>query len=769
MPRRLAPLLLALLLVLALLPAVARADGFIVVDDPAVRAGPGHFPFAPLEVVYHRVTVDIDNGVAVTTVDQAFRNPSGRRTEGTYLFPLPDGASIDRFSMDVDGTMTDAELLPADAARKIYEDIVRKQRDPALLEYAGRGAFKARVFPIEPNGTKRIKLRYTQVLTPDSGATDYRYSLNTEKFSATPLKEVSVTVHLKSDRPLKSIYCPSHNVEVKRDGDRAATVSYEETDARPDADFKLIYAADPDPVGITLLTHRPTPAEDGYFLLMASPGERSADAAVQPKDVCFVLDTSGSMAGPKLEQAGRALLFCLANLNAADRFNIVRFSTEAEPLFAAMAPADAEHVAEARAFVGKLKPIGGTAIEAALNAAADLRKASAGGGRPFVTLFLTDGQPTIGETDEDALVRRAADLGRTFPFGLGADVNTHLLDRVAGVTGAFSQYVGPTEDIEVKVSDFYAKIQSPVMNGVKLAIEGGGVRASAVYPSDLPDLYKGQTLLAFGRYSGDGPAAVRVSGTVDGRTVTLAQDVTFPKTEAAHDFIPKLWATRRVGWLLDEIRLRGESDELREEVTRLARAHGIVTPYTAYLIIEDESRRNVPVASQTLRELNDDAATRDRAEAMYRSAPADSPALAKTGPQAMATAKDVGEMRRSENAQQGRGGAGAGLDKAASGGAFGVAGGPATQPAEMGYRAAQSQNYSRQAAAVNGRAFYRNGEVWSDARLQASASEKLPRQAVAFASADYCKLLDAHPDAAKWLALGPQVDLILDGTVYNVR
>lgn len=760
------PRLPALLLCLLLLPAgVARGDGFIVVDDPAVRGGPGHFPFAPLEVVRHRVTVEIDNGVAVTKVDQTFHNPSGRRTEGTYLFPLPEGASIDQFSMDVDGTMTDAELLPADKARRIYEEIVRTQRDPALLEYAGRGAFKARVFPIEPNGDKRIRLQYTQVLTPDLGATEYRYSLNTEKFSAAPLKEVSVTVHLKSDRPLKSVYCPSHNVVVKRDGANAATVTYAETDARPDTDFKLIYSADPDPVGITLLTHRADPAEDGYFLLMASPGEASdREVKVQPKDVCFVLDTSGSMAGPKLDQAKRALGFCLANLNGGDRFNVVRFSTEAEVLFDAMAPADESHVAEARAFIDKLKPIGGTAIEAALARANELQKAAADESRPFVTIFLTDGQPTIGETDEDKLVASADGSGRIFPFGIGADVNTHLLDRLANGTHAFSQYVLPTEDIEVKVSDFYTKIQSPVMTGVKLSFKGD-VRASAIYPTELPDLYKGQTLLVFGRYSGSGPAAVQGVGKVGGRSVTFAQDVTFPEREAKNEFIPKLWATRRVGWLLDEIRLRGESDELKAEVTRLARAHGIVTPYTAYLIIEDESRRGVPVANQTLREMNQDAAARDRAGAVYKSAPADSPALAKSGPQALATAKDVGGMRRSENAQAAQSGAGAGLFKGPAGGQVAT-----TRPSETaGYRAVQALNYSTQSAAVNGQAFYLNDGVWSDARLQAADASKLPQRAVAFASADYYKLLDGHPDAAGWLALGPQVDVVIDGTVYNVR
>src|SRR4029079_11333200 len=169
---------------------------------------------------YHHVTVDIKDQVAVTSVDQEFVNPNGQQLEGTYLFPLPAGAHIDKFSMDINGKMQEAELLPADKARSIYEDIVRRHRDPALLEYVGKGAFRVRIFPIEPNSTKRVRLKYTQLLKADSGLVEYTYPLNTEKFSARPLKDVSVKVDLNCKRPIKSVYSPSHNVDIRRHGDR---------------------------------------------------------------------------------------------------------------------------------------------------------------------------------------------------------------------------------------------------------------------------------------------------------------------------------------------------------------------------------------------------------------------------------------------------------------------------------------------------------------------------------------------------------------------
>src|SRR6266550_4978355 len=178
-------------LVLLCLARTLLADGLIIVENPEHKV-PGHFPFAPMEVNYHHVDVAIDDAVAVTSVDQEFYNPSAARTEGTYLFPLPRGAHIDKFSMDINGHQAEAELLSADKARAIYEDIVRKTRDPALLEYVGQDAFKVRIFPIEPNSTKHIKIRYTQVLKEDAGLVEYSYPLNTEKFSSKLIGDVSV-------------------------------------------------------------------------------------------------------------------------------------------------------------------------------------------------------------------------------------------------------------------------------------------------------------------------------------------------------------------------------------------------------------------------------------------------------------------------------------------------------------------------------------------------------------------------------------------------
>lgn len=767
----------ALVLVPLLLAGIARADGLIVIVSNPPPTVPGHFPFAPLQVTYHRVSVKVDDLLAVTRVDQEFYNPNSQRLEGMYIFPLPAGSHIDRFSMDINGAMTEAELLPADKARSLYEDIVRKYKDPALLEYIGRDAFKVRIFPIEPNGRKHIKLEYTQLLKSDSGMAEYTYPMNTEKFSSAPLQDVSLNLNLHCNDPIKSVYSPTHNVQIRRDGEQNASVSYEQHNVRPDTDFKLIFSRNKSPVGVDLLTYRNAP-DDGYFMLLASPGMQPPKGEVEKKDVCFVLDTSGSMAGPKLEQAKKALNFCLNSLNEGDRFEIIRFSTETEPLFKELRPAEKGNIEKATSFVNALRATGGTDIDDALRQSLKLRPDGTEARRPYVIVFLTDGEPTIGETNEDALVGMADHLNgaktKIFCFGIGNDVNTHLLDRIAEGTHAFSTYVEPQEDIEVKVSSFYSKIREPVLSNVEVSFSGSDVRVSQLYPNSMPDLYKGEMLVAFGRYSGHGPAAVRIKGSFNGEPQEFANDVKFAENETGTAYIPRLWAVRRAGWLLDQIRMHGESAELKEEVTRLAREHGIVTPYTAYLILEDERGRRVPVSMQNFREFGADREALALAGKRMDHARHESQSLAaRSGPAAVAGAKDVGELKANSSlgglADASQNGALAKNAAAPEPGGVGRADVPiqfggTAQPA-YGYRVAQ--NYAQQSRVVNGRAFYQNGTSWTDSTAQ--ARKDLKTRSVKFGSDEYFDLLKTHPESVQWLALGSEVDVVIDDTLYEIR
>jgi Ca-activated chloride channel family protein len=723
----------------------SHGDGFIVIEHP-IYVPPTHFAFAPLEVTSHQVNVKIDGQVAITSIDQEFYNPNDQRLEGFYMFPVPNGAHIDKFSMEIGGKSVDAELLSADKARGIYEDIVRKMRDPALLEYAGRDLFKVRIFPIEPRSRKPIKISYTELLRSDAGTVTYLYPLSTEKFSARPIKNLSVKIELKSAEPLASIYSPSHKVEIKRDGANRAVIGYESKDEKPDTDFQLVYSSDTRDVGLRLITYKPD-SDDGYFLLLAAPTV-SNETKPAAKDVVFVVDTSGSMAGAKLQQAQKAVRFCVENLNADDRFEIVRFSTEAEPLFRELVSADSDHRKRANGFIDEFKPIGGTAIADALQSALKVRPDKSD--RPFVVIFLTDGLPTVGTRSPEEIVAniRKASGVRTFSFGIGSDVNTQLLDQIAEGTRAFSQYVLANEDLELKVSNFYTRIKEPALTNLRLDLSGG-VHTSKMYPADLPDLFKGDQLVVAGRYSGAGDVEAKLTGNVGGREQTFTYKLHFDDRKTSDDYVPRLWATRRVGFLLDEIRIHGETTELRDETTELARKYGIVTPYTAYLIVEDEDRRRVPMADRSMQNMSADTATRSEV------------AKAWTGFKDKKDGEDGVANARSQNAfkfaQQAPASIASGSSESLRGFA---AAAPAGTPA-----AARLSEYTQQSRFVNGRAFFQNGKQWIDSSAQNNTGK---RQRVQFNSEEYFNLLTKHPEAGPWLALGQNVVLALDDTVYEI-
>ena len=711
----------------------ASADGFIVVPPPHPGTVPNWQPF-PLEVKYHKVEVDIRDMAATTSIDQEFYNPTNRQLEGYYIFPIPVGAVINKFSMFINGKETEAEMLDAKKARSIYEDIVRRNIDPALLEYYQQGLFRVRIFPIEPHSTKRVKISYHQILTSDNGTTEYLYPLNTEKFSARDLQEVVVKVNLSSQFPIKNIYCPTHEVDIVRKGAGQAVISYEARQVRPDRDFSLFFRTDSAKIGMSALTFR-EPGDKGFFLLDIAPDFEVKESDIEEKDITFVLDVSGSMAGDKLQQAKKALLFCINNLNKGDRFEVIRFSTEAEALFNGVAWANDENRQKAIRFVENLKAIGGTNIEDALKLALQQK---GGMSRPQAVLFITDGKPTINETDEDKLValvgKRAEGAVRIFTFGIGNEINTHLLDKITARTNAYRSYIGPKEDIEIKISNLYTKIQSPVLTGLKLRSDSS-IRLSQVYPQELPDLFKGASITVLGRYEGSGTRTIILEGRLKGAPVQYEYRLDFADRETRNEFVAPLWAARKVGWLLDQIRLNGENKELVDEVIELARKYGIITPYTSYLIVEDEERQ---VRGNRLRpdQLTFNApapVVRSEMEKSYSD---------------MKTKEGAGSVAASKGLQS--------LNDTRSVGGY-------AQPLET--EAGQNRN-TQQVRNVLGRAMYQNGKLWIDPAVQKMKHKQTVQ--IKYGSEEYFKLLKEKPWAAKFLALGQNVKFVLEETLYEV-
>ena len=560
-----------------------QADGVLIPMPPY----PHHEPIPPLSIKYHHVEVEINNQIAVTKVDQVFINEYRGDLEGEYLFPIPEGAAIEKFSMWVDGEELNGQLLAKDEARKIYEGIVRRQQDPALLEFVGRAMFRARVYPIPGNGEKRISLDYSELLTMDNGICEYRYSLNTEKYSNKPLRDAKVTVQLHSELPIKSVYSPSHDVDIIRETDHYIKITYIEENTKPDKDFLLYYTVSEKDFGLNLLTYNGE-GEDGYFLAMLSPSLEVADKKSTKKNIVFVLDVSGSMSGEKLRQAKEAVNFCIDNLNREDYFNIIAFSTGTEVLHRVMMSANSANIRKAKEFVNALKARGGTAIDEALTVALE-KLETKDSTAPNMILFLTDGLPTVGETNIERILKNTTASNknvraRTFIFGVGYDVDTHLLDKLANDNHGVSSYVRPEENIEVKVSNLYEKIDNPVLTDLSI---NWRISAYDIYPQNLPDLFRGSQLLIVGRYKGSGHKAVELFGFSEGNKQSFSFDATFKRETTKNDYIPRLWASRKIGFLLDEIRLQGQNKELVDEVVKLSKEYGIMTPYTSFLVEED--------------------------------------------------------------------------------------------------------------------------------------------------------------------------------------
>ncbi len=727
-------ILVSFVLVLIAFLAVAQpalADG-IVIPDPPPWPDPPPLEESWLTIRYHRVSVSISDQIAVTRVEQEFLNEHDWEVEGTYIFPIPDGASISKFVIWVDGQAIEGKILPADEARQIYEDIVRQRRDPALLEYIGKGAVQARIYPIPPGGSRKIELEYSQVLSQDNGLIKYVYPLNTEKFSARALEDCSVRIELSSSQPLRAVYSPTHQdrIYIDREGDYQVTLGYEEYNVLPDQDFELIYTYSDDDVGLNLLTFPDQVAgndfgQEGYFLLLAAPSVE-IDRIV-PRDIVLVLDTSGSMEGDKLAQAKEAARYILTHLNPEDRFNVIAFSTGVKHFAYQLQPVS--KAPQAISWIENKPALGGTNINQALLEAIAQRNPTedSNTARPLVLLFLTDGLPTEGVTEIDQILSNTKNNSthylRLFAFGVGDDVNTELLDTLAEDNRGLVSYVRPNERIDEEVSEFFSKIQTPVLSNLEL--DFGDILVEEIYPPELPDLFSGTQLMVAGRYrlsAGDsGKSTIRLSGSVnsDKYEFSLRTDLkAVSESSEVNSFIPRLWAARKIGYLLNQIRHQGENSEWVDAVIQLSIRYGIITPYTSFLIEEDdlfsgegwEEEAHELVQEYSGPSVGAEAVDKADAESNLRSAEA----VPQSG---MPVNQYTGEIQ---------------------------------QP-RIKY--------------VGDKTFFLQGEVWIDSQYDASVMTPIE---IGFGTDVYYQLLIARPGWGKYLALGEQVIFLADGEVYQI-
>lgn len=687
---------LLLLAILGLGNTNLLADGFII---PKPRPGE---VIPPLSVKFHRVKVEVYNQAAKTSIDQVFIDNHDRDLEGTYIFPLPEKAAISEFAMYIGDQKVEGEILDSDQARRVYEDIVRRMRDPALLEYIGRNLFRARVFPIPARGEKRIQLSYTEVLNADKGLVKYLYPLNTERFSFQPLREVSLTAQIESKVPITNIYSPSHKISIHKDGPHRATVGFEAVNVKPDKDFVLYYSLSQDDIGLSFMNWQGGP-DEGYFMFLASPRFVEEKGSVMNKNLVLVLDSSGSMSGKKILQARDAVRFIINRLDENDRFSIVDFDDTVSLFAPELVPAASRNRENALKFVDQIEDSGGTNINEALLKALKMTEA---GDRPNYILFLTDGLPTVGVTDTAEILRNIArsneSSARLFVFGVGYDVNTELLDKISSDNRGASVYVGENEDLEVAVSSYYDKMSSPLLSDLRLTFSG--VEVSQSYPQTLPDLFRGSQLVVLGKYRGSGPVTILLSGRVGKAEKNFVLKGQALGQEASTNFLPRLWATRRIGYLLEEIRLRGSNPELVDEVKKLGLRYGIITPYTSFLVTEKERFAL-------------EAAAPEAADAMK--------AGRVTGAGAFKAAKISHQLKMEERASE-------------------------VESAQVRYR--------------EDKTFYLKDGLWVDSLYVESS----PLKNIKFNSDDYFRLISEHPGVAKYLSVGKNLIISYEGMSYKI-
>ncbi len=568
LPRRaLAPLLLVLP------PASSlTAQGWI---EP-VRL----IPRGAVEKVRSAVQVTVTGRLARVSVEEWFRNNGPLVDEASYLFPLPGEAVFSDFSLWQGDRELKGEPMDAAQARAVYEAIVRRKRDPALIELAGHGLLRARVFPLAPGETRKITLRYTQILDRAGDAWRFRYAAGA---GAVPR---SFRVQIDSAARFGDPYSPTHRLKIDRAGDRLELALADTTGGagRTDGDLELFLPLARDLVGVSVVTDQPAGA-DGYFMLLLAPG-RASETGTLRRDVVAVLDVSGSMSGEKLDQAKAALVQLLGTLRRQDRFRVISFGSSVRGYAAGWTEASGENVRGAQEWVRRLTADGGTNIAGALSEALAAAPAE---GALGVVVFLTDGLPTVGETDPERIAEQAEHgrgSFRVFAFGIGYDVNTYLLDRLTERARGVTEYVRPGGDIEQAVGELGAKVSSPVLTD--LGLRADGIELYDMQPQRLPDLFAGDELVAFGRYrgEGEGETPVTVTGLRNGREERFSAAVRFGGSQPGSDYIQQLWAARKAGALSRDLRLHGPNQEIMDELKWLALRYGILTEYTSYLVQE---------------------------------------------------------------------------------------------------------------------------------------------------------------------------------------
>jgi Ca-activated chloride channel family protein len=588
-------------------PAIAAAQGMMIPRCPTPRPD-----MRPIECVPDRrgvertrsdVKVELRDGVLRYEVEERFINHSNTIGEADYVFPLPAGAAFRDLKLSIDGQLVAGETMNAADARRIYEDIVRRQKDPALVEWLGHGMLRTRIFPFNPGEERRIVVRFESVARREGDAVRVDYfrgsrlsALGSDRpnQSREPRAETRFALNYRAGGELGEPYSPTHELDIERDGvTRRVNVRSGGGDVTVLVSLRRSNAA-----SVALLANARRD-EPGYALITVTPPADVAGARL-PRDVTMVIDVSGSMAGRKMDQAKAAGRQLLRTLGDQDRFRLIDFGTDVRSFRDGFTFATPENLRAAERYLENLEATGSTNISGALEEALGSRPSAGSeewdGREPKaqsrerlrLVLFMTDGAATVGDRDPISIAARAARMrgdARIFTFGIGQDVNIGLIEQLAIEGRGTPHFVRQDENVERVVGLVAAQLRQPLLTNVRVTIDGN-VRLSRMYPTSPIDVFAGEDLVLLARYEGHGRANVVVEGRAGGRNVRWSTERVFPDEEFENVFVPRLWATQRIGWLSSEKRKNGGNSEINDEIRKLGERFGIPTEFTSYLVLE---------------------------------------------------------------------------------------------------------------------------------------------------------------------------------------
>ena len=623
---------LAILLLWMLWPADARGgispatapDGGVRLDE--VRRGsllfrserPDIFELAP--TLNTEVSMRISGMIARVRVKQRFHNPGQEWREGIYVFPLPDKAAVDRLRLHVGGRVIEGQIKERGAARKTYDKAKAEGRKAGLVEQERPNIFTTSVANIGPDEEVVVEITYQQTARYDAGSFHLRFpmvvgpryipgeqqvagfggvgwAVNTDAVRdaqrITPpvrlpseglANPVSFDIRLDAGMPLSRVDSPYHAISLRQAGEGSFDINLDRDSVPADRDFELVWTPDTGAAPRAALFAEAV-RDEHYVMVMVMPATGQAATAPPPREVIFVIDTSGSMHGPSIEQAKAALKLALARLRPEDRFNVIQFNSGTSMLFNAPAPGDADHLRRARDYVDGLRANGGTEILSALAAALDGRDHP---GWLRQVVFLTDG--SVG--NEAQVFRHITEeLGdaRLFTIGIGSAPNGHLMTRAAKFGRGTYTYIGDVNEVETRMSTLFQKLERAALTDLEVSWPDGA--EIEMWPARLPDLYQGEPVVFTARLPEDAAAGlgeIVISGRVGARPwrAKLPLDLGADRTRRSNPGVGALWARGKIAALMESILDGADREAVRASVIEVALAHRLVSRYTSLVAVD---------------------------------------------------------------------------------------------------------------------------------------------------------------------------------------